>query len=121
MNIIEEIKTYESRLLQAVKGNDIQALDSLLHDDLLFLNPMGQVLTKSMDLDTYRSGQLTIEALTSSSQQITLVNDTAIVRVKIKLKGQYREAAFDEHLQYLRVWTQAAGTWQVIAGGAARI
>ena len=82
---------------------------------------MGQILTKSMDLDNYRSDQIKIEALDPSERRIRMINDMAIVTVKIKLKGKYMEHHLDENLQYLRVWTQEGDDWKVIAGSAARI
>lgn len=121
MERIAQIENCEALLLSAIKQNNIEQLDILLHDDLRFLNPLGQILTKSMDIDNYKSGQIKIETIEPSDRHISLINDTAVVDVKIKLKGKYMEHTLDENFQYIRVWAQADGSWKVIAGSAARI
>jgi hypothetical protein len=56
MERIAEIQNCEKMLLQAIKENNINLLDKLLHRDLLFVNPMGQIITKTMDMANYTSG-----------------------------------------------------------------
>jgi len=121
MEKFAEIEKYEDRLLKAIRENNVKELEILLHDDLVFLNPMGQVLTKDMDLENYKSGQIAIETLQPSEQRVSLIGDTAVITVKIRLKGKYLEHMLDENFQYLRVWIQQEGGWKVIAGSAARI
>lgn len=116
-----EIRNHEELLLQAIKSNNIEVLDQLLHDDLLFLNPAGEVITKSMDLANYGSGQVVIDAIESYEQSVRLVDNTAIVAVKIKLKGKYMEYVLDETFQYLRIWIDHGGRWQIIGGSCAKL
>ena len=48
----EHIIDSETRLLNAMKASDIEVLDELLHDDLIFNIPTGQTITKPMDIET---------------------------------------------------------------------
>jgi ketosteroid isomerase-like protein len=120
MERIAEIQNCEQMLFQAIKENDINVLDNLLHTDLLFVNPMGQVITKAMDMANYTSGQVTIEQVEASEQTIRLIDNTAVVTAKIKLKGKYLGHTLDESFQYLRVWIQQQDGWKIIAGSAIR-
>jgi hypothetical protein len=43
----EEIIESENKLIQGIKTSDIELLDKFLHDDLLFLAPNGQAVTKN--------------------------------------------------------------------------
>ena len=54
----EEIITIENQLIEAIKTSDVTLLDNMLHDDLLFIAPNGQTVTKEMDLASHRSGQM---------------------------------------------------------------
>ena len=119
--MIAEIQNCEETLLQAIKENDIEVLDQLLHNDLLFVNPMGQVITKAIDMANYRSGQITIDLIAGSDQIINLINNNAVVTVLIKLKGKYLEHSLDESFQYLRVWTKQEGTWKIIGGSCIKL
>ena len=47
---VENVLAYENRLYKAMKESDTTMLDLLLHDDLLFIIPTGEVITKEQDL-----------------------------------------------------------------------
>jgi len=121
MKRIAEIQNCEKMLLQAIKENNIDLLDKLLHSDLLFVNPMGQIITKAMDMANYISGQVTIEHIEASEQTIHLIDNTAVVTVKVKLKGKYLEHILDESFQYIRVWIQQEDIWKIIGGSGTKL
>ncbi len=52
----EEIIEIENKLIQAIKTSDIKLLDQTLHDELLFIAPNGQAVTKEMDLASHKVG-----------------------------------------------------------------
>ncbi len=116
MSTTDQIIANEEALLLAIKNRDINSLDNLLHDDLLFNLPNGQSVTKAEDLDTHRSGQITVFAIEAKAQQINIIEDTAIVTVKISLKGKYIDNPIDGTFCYLRVWKNFNNHWKVVAG-----
>ncbi|KQC00343.1 nuclear transport factor 2 family protein [Pedobacter sp. Hv1] len=116
MNITDQIVASEKTLLKAIKDRDIASLDNLLHDDLLFNLPSGQTITKAADLDTHRSGLITIFTIEAKEQQINMIGDTAVVAVTINLKGKYIDHSIDGTFSYLRVWKNFNNQWKVIAG-----
>lgn len=68
----------------------MEQLDELIHDGLLFHLPNGQIITKAMDLEAHRSGIMVVDSIFTSEQLINLIDeDTAVVSVKVKLKGSY--------------------------------
>lgn len=52
----ENIIACENQLYKAIKESDIQMLDLLLHDDLLFILPNGEIITKEQGLKIIRTG-----------------------------------------------------------------
>ncbi|HTA28807.1 MAG TPA: nuclear transport factor 2 family protein [Bacteroidia bacterium] len=117
----EQIIESEKKLLTAFQSNDTTILDELLHDDLLFVIPTGQTITKAMDLENMRSGNMTVHSISSSDQQINLIGDNAIVSVLIELKGKYLEHNIDGKFRYIRVWKLINDTWKVIGGSGMQI
>ncbi len=113
-----EIIALEARLYNAIKSSNVEELDALLHEDLLFNSPGGQVITKAMDLDNYRSGNMSIQSFIPSDQQINVIGDTAIVSVKIALEGKYLDQPIAGNFHYIRVWKSFNNSWKVIAGAA---
>ncbi|MFB9863548.1 nuclear transport factor 2 family protein [Rufibacter immobilis] len=57
----ENVFHTETVLVEAIKSRDVKLLDNILHDDLLFIAPNGQVVTKQMDLDSHRAGEMLVE------------------------------------------------------------
>jgi ketosteroid isomerase-like protein len=111
-----QVAASENSLLEAMKTNNVERLDTLLHDDLLFNGPTGETATKAMDLKNYHSGNIHLHTVAASDQMVRLIGDTAVVAVTVELKGNYLGQALDGKFRYMRVWKLAENTWKVIAG-----
>lgn len=115
------VVTAEIELLTAIKNADVEVLDQLLHDDLLFNLPDGQTITKQIDLNSYRSGKMKIESLEASDQIINLINDSSVVVVTISLKAIYDNNPVKGVFKYIRVWKQFGDNLKVIAGSCIQL
>ncbi|WP_026705244.1 nuclear transport factor 2 family protein [Flavobacterium soli] len=117
----QKVLEIEKKLLEAMKKSDVEILDQLLHDDLLFVLPTGEVITKQMDLETHKSGNLILEEITSSIDSIKLIEENAVVTLSSKLKGKMLEQHFEGNFRYMRVWKMFDGQLKVIAGSCVSI
>lgn len=117
----EQIIECEERLLEALKTGDIQALDELLHDNLIFNIPTGQTINKEMDIENYRSGIMTVYDISTSDRTIKTDENVATVVVTVYLKAKYADQIIEEKFRYLRVWKLINNTWKVIAGSGVQI
>jgi hypothetical protein len=113
---IAQVVASERSLLEAMKTSNVERLDELLHDDLLFNTPDGATATKAMDLSNYRSGNIDLHTVAPSEQTVQLIDDTAVVAVTVELKGNYLGQLLDGKFRYLRVWKRMGSWWRVIAG-----
>lgn len=123
MNTSEKstIESLENELLDAMRNANVEALDKLIHPDLLFNSAMGQTITKEIDLESYRSGLMVVDKISTSDQQINLIGDTAVVAVTIDMDGKYGAQPISGKVRFLRVWKQCDKSWQVIAGSSVMI
>ncbi len=117
----QKILEAESQLLEAMKKSDIEILDQLLHDDLLFVLPSGEVITKQMDLETHQSGNLVLEEIISSIDSITQIGENVVVTLSSKITGKMSEQHFEGNFRYLRVWKIFGDQLKVIAGSCVAI
>jgi hypothetical protein len=121
MTLDEQIIKCEERLLEAIKTGNIQVLDELLHDNLIFNIPTGQTITKEMDIENYRSGIMTVYDISTSDRTIKTTENVSTVVVTVYLKAKYADQIIDGKFSYLRVWKLSDNSWKVIAGSGFQI
>ncbi|MCX2454374.1 nuclear transport factor 2 family protein, partial [Pedobacter sp. PLR] len=78
-----DILNLENQLYDAMKSSNVEILDKLLHNDLLFIVPGGETITKEMDLETYRNGNLKIAELIPNIEQLNIIDDLAVITLKM--------------------------------------
>lgn len=113
---VENVLAYENRLYKAMKESDTTMLDLLLHDDLLFTIPTGEVITKEKDLKNYREGIIEIEELIPQTESLNIIEDTAVITLTIILKGKFRGNSFETQYRYIRFWKSIENELKVIGG-----
>lgn len=115
------ILAQEEKLYSAIKDGNINLLDELLHQDLLFIVPSGEVITKKIDLDTYRDGKLKISELLPTAENLNIIDDVAVVTVIMEIKGEFDQVPFEAKYRYIRFWKQFDDGIKVIGGSGIAI
>lgn len=116
-NILEQ----ENKLYKAIKDGNITALDQLLHDDLLFILPSGETITKENDLDTYRDGALKVDELLPEIENLNIIDDLAVITLTMKLKGKLNDVPFEASFRYIRFWKKFGDGIKVVGGSGRAI
>ncbi len=109
-NIIEA----ENKLFSAQLVSNVDALDQLLHDDLIAVTPSGEIVTKKMDLDSHRAKTMIIEDASTEIDDIRITGDTALSIVTMTAKGKVMGTPLEGKFRYFRVWKRFDGTLKVI-------
>ncbi|KAA0993361.1 nuclear transport factor 2 family protein [Dyadobacter aurulentus] len=112
----EDVLTNEARLYEAIKSRDIDELDALLHNDLLFIIPSGEVITKEIDLQTYRDGALQVDKINATVEELNIIDDSAVITLVMELKGRAGNVSFDARFRYIRFWKRFDDGIKVIGG-----
>ncbi|WP_210465115.1 nuclear transport factor 2 family protein [Rufibacter roseolus] len=116
-----EILGMEERLIEGIKGSDIKFLEKSLHKDLLFLAPNGQIITKEMDLASHRAGEMEVEQLIPTFEQVRIIGDTALVVVVYDTKGTMLGNPIQGKFRYFRVWKQFPDGLKVMGGSCIKL
>src|SRR5262245_34485850 len=82
-NLESTIRAAEERLWSAQLAGDVEALDALIDDDLLFTGLGGSLETKAADLQQHRSGALKITKLEPLEVRMRAIPGGAITSVKM--------------------------------------
>ena len=112
----DPILVYEAALRQAQLGGDVEALDRLLDDSLVFTTLEGTVVGKADDLSIHRSGRLKISRMDPSDRHIVRLGSTVVVSVRMEAEASFDGVPARNALRYTRVWHDLPDGWRVVAG-----
>jgi ketosteroid isomerase-like protein len=111
-----EIQQHEEALRIAMLTSDVEALNALIADDLIFVGATGEVFGKEDDLALHRSGRQKLGKAEWRSVDIVMHERAAVTLVTAELEGVFDGAAFSGRFRYCRFWVRSANGWQVLGG-----
>lgn len=111
----EDVVNAENKLFSAQLISNVEILDQLLHDDLIAVTPIGQVVTKEMDLNSHKAKTMIIEDASTEIDDIKIIGDTAVSTITMKAKGKMLGTPVEGTFRYLRVWKRFDNVLKVIA------
>jgi ketosteroid isomerase-like protein len=117
----QEIRDLEAQRFHAMEKADVEALDRILSDDLVYTHANGLRQTKFDVIGTLGSSDMKYESIAPYDIRVRIYNDTAIVtgRATIKIKARGEEESFE--ICYLDVYVKQEGRWQMAAWQSSRI
>ncbi|MDR7342191.1 hypothetical protein J2X14_000579 [Pantoea alhagi] len=104
----------ENRLIDAMIHSDTETLDALIADSLIFINHVGQNVTKTQDLAMHASGLIHIQSMTRESFQACEYRDCLVVDTCISITGTYAGQSANGRFHHLRTWAVTGEQWQVV-------
>lgn len=117
----KEVIKLEEELRQAMIANDVETLDVLIAESLVFTGPTGQLITKQMDLDCHRSGIQKISKLSPLEQTVQIYENFAVVTVKMNLVGTFANESINGKYRYTRIWSRINNSLQLVAGAVVKV
>lgn len=115
--IQDTIQQLEAELRAAQLSGDVNALDRLIDDALLFTGPDGSLATKADDLALHRSGAVRFSTHEPSDfQWHAVTSDVVVVALRTRLAGFFHGHSFADDYRYTRVWARRDDAWRVVAG-----
>ncbi len=115
-----EIIALEADIRAAQLAADVDALDRLISEDLLFTGPDGNLATKQQDLDSHRSGAVRILEHEPIELRVRRVGDNvAIVALHARMAAAINGTIVRGNFRYTRVWAREDGAWRVVGGHVA--
>lgn len=111
-----ELLVKERELFEAIKANDIIALEGLIHDNLQFILPNGNIINKQQDIESHQRREMVVQDLEVKNESINLFTDTAVILLSISIKGLFLNEEFQGKFRYLRVWKKVNQEIKIIGG-----
>lgn len=117
----ETIIKLEEELRLAMLSNNVEKLNELIDDSLIFITPDGQKATKQMDLEAHKAKIQKMSALNPLEQEIQLYDNLAVVNVKMNIEGTYNDISISGLYRYMRVWINKNSIWKIVSGSVVKI
>lgn len=111
-----EILACEVQLRDAQLASDVEALDRILDDALVFTNFDGTLASKADDLSMHRSGRIRITRMEPLERHILHLGNTSVVNSKMDAAAVLEGTPIEAVLRYTRVWHKRDNGWRLVAG-----
>jgi len=98
---------------QALMKKDMAALQRLWADDLVFINPRGQTLTKAQRLENVRTGSTAFRSIDVADVSVHPYGEVAACTSRVTLNAQYSGQEGSGTYRVAMVWTRPKGMWQM--------
>lgn len=112
-NLIYE---YEEKLRFAMVNGDVAILDALISDELLFVGPFGQLVTKEDDINAHRSGIVKMTEIEFINQKVIPLKGGAVTITQAKVHAIIAGEQRVDEMFYTRVWENQCNALKVISG-----
>jgi ketosteroid isomerase-like protein len=126
-----EVLENEQHLTQATRSLDIDALDRIYAEDIMFTGVTGATCNKSALMDEARRGLAQREAAGTARQSVTAYEkddlkfvahgDTAVTTYRFAVRIQLEDKEINRRYRTTNVWMKRQGRWQVIAAHTASL
>ena len=119
---IKTIQSLENRLIDAMKASNVQELDNLISNGLIFTAHNGTMFSKEDDLAAHKSGNIKIFEINTSEQVIKIIDDVAIVSVLMEISGSFFGNTEVRFFRFTRIWKATEdGNWKIIAAHSTQV
>lgn len=121
MGAEKEIRDLEAQRFHAMEKGDVETLDRIISDDLIYTHANGLRQTKFNVIGVLGSSEMKYESIIPSDVRVRIYNDTAIVagRATIHIKAHGEKESFE--ICYLDVYVKQEGRWQMVAWQSSRV
>jgi ketosteroid isomerase-like protein len=110
----QELLKLEDEFAGAVANNDVEALDGLLADDWIIVDPDGSIIDKARFLGIIRSGALSHESMENTDLRVRLYGNTAVVTALTTNKGKFMGQDFASCERATDIFVKQADRWQCV-------
>lgn len=113
--VVEALEAIEARRCDALLKQDIDALESLIGDDLHYVHSSATAEDKALYLSRLRDRYYVYHGLQNLAREWRIFNDLALcngdVLIEVEVKGTRKSIKS----RYLQVWAKRASGWQMIS------
>jgi len=110
----EDVIKLENEFARSVASNDVDALDRILADEWIIIDPDGSIIDKARFLGVIKSGALSHESMESTDLRVRLYVNTAVVTGLTTTKGKFMGQDFASCERATDIFVKQTDRWQCV-------
>lgn len=110
------VAALDTEYQEAVKNNDVAAMDRILADDFALVTGNGTVYTKADLLKEAAEGNVTYERQEDTNRTLRIWGDTVVVTALLWAKGTDRGEPFEYKVWFSDTYVRTAVGWRYVFG-----
>ena len=100
---------------EALTNRDVKALDEIWSPDYTFVNPRGELLSKTQRMDNVRRGSTEFHKMNPQKERLKAHGNFAVEVGRIVVEGEYSGHESSGEYRYTTVWVKMQGRWRMLA------
>lgn len=112
---VAAIAELEDRRFEAMLSNDVDALDEMFDDELVYTHSSGTVDTKSSYLDAMRSGRFVYRSVQRSDEEVHDHGEAVVVIGHVRMDVLIGKEQRDVDSRFTLTWVRKDGQWRFVA------
>jgi len=113
--VVEALEAIEARRCDALLKQDIDALESLIGDDLHYVHSSATAEDKALYLSRLRDRYYVYHGLQNLAREWRVFNDLALCNGDLLIEVEVKGTRKSIKSRYLQVWAKRASGWQMIS------
>lgn len=114
-DVIATIRELEERRYAAMLASDVDALDALCSERLVYIHSFGERDSKKSYLDKVKAGFFKYHEITPSTDDIIVLEGAVLVTGRMKATATVGDGIRHIDNACLAVWAREDGVWRFIA------
>jgi len=110
----EDVIKLENEFARSVASNDVDAIDRILADEWIIIDPDGSIIDKARFLGVIKSGALSHESMESTDLRVRLYVNTAVVTGLTTTKGKFMGQDFASCERATDIFVKQTDRWQCV-------
>src|SRR5215216_2510140 len=110
------VAALDTEYQEAVKNNDVAAMDRILADDFVLVTGNGKVYTKADLLKEAAEKNVIYERQEDTNQTVRVWGDAAVITALLWARGTDRGEPFDYKVWFSDTYVRTAGGWSYVFG-----
>jgi ketosteroid isomerase-like protein len=120
-DVEKQVAMLSKQYREAVNKGDTMALDSILADDWVVVQPAGDVDTKAQQAKNLKDGKIDFEAIDPQEVEVRVYGDAAVVMGRCHVKMTQNGHEVDDRFRTSEVFARQGGKWRRVFTQATRV